>query len=68
MKDKPAHPADNLSLNELIDAVIWETVMEGTAHCGWTDRARGGLVKHIQENVRWALEFKGVAELQKEQE
>jgi hypothetical protein len=43
------------SLQEVVDQVIWEQVMEGTAHCGWTDRAREGLVKSVQESVRWAI-------------
>lgn len=48
----------NCSLEDLCDKVIWESVMENTAHCGWTDRARDGLVKSVQESVKWAIEKK----------
>lgn len=43
------------TLAELVDKVIWESIMEGTAHCGWTDNARDGLVETTQEAVRWAI-------------
>jgi len=46
------------TLQELLDQVIWESVMGGTAHCGWTDRARDGLVKSVQESVQWAIKQK----------
>lgn len=48
----------NVTLQELVDTCIWQSVMEGTAWCGWTDRAREGLIKSVQENVRWAIEQK----------
>jgi hypothetical protein len=43
------------TLEELVNKVIWESAMEGTAHCGWTDRARDNLVKNIQDSVKWAI-------------
>lgn len=43
------------TLNELVDQVIWESIMGVTAHTGWTERARLDLVKHTQESVRWAI-------------
>lgn len=46
------------TMQELVDSCIWQTVMEGTAFCGWTDRARDGLVKSVQDSVRWAIEQK----------
>ena len=46
------------TLQELVDQVIWESLMEGTAHCGWTDRARNGLVRNCQDSVRWATSQK----------
>ena len=48
------------SVERLVKQVIWESIMEGTAWCGWTDGARGGLVRETQHSVLWALEFKGV--------
>lgn len=39
-------------IEEVIKTVIWSTVMEGTAWCGWTDRAREGFVKSVQESVQ----------------
>lgn len=45
-----------LTVRELVDAQIWSSVMEATAWCGWTDRARDGLVKNVQESVQWALD------------
>jgi hypothetical protein len=50
---------ENATLPQLVNTVIWEAIMEGTAHCGWTDRARDGLVKHVQESVQWAMDYKG---------
>lgn len=46
------------SLKELVDSCIWQSVMEATAHCGWTDKARESLVANVQEHVRWAIETK----------
>lgn len=43
------------TLQELVDQCIWESVITGTAYCGWTDNARDNLVKLVQENVRWAI-------------
>lgn len=43
------------TLKELVDQVIWESIMAGTAHCGWTDKARRALVKDTQESVHWAI-------------
>lgn len=43
------------TLEELVDQVIWESVMEGTAHCGWHENARENLVKFVQESVKWAI-------------
>lgn len=55
----PEEPAWKLmTLRELVDSVIWSAVMEGTAWCGWTDNARKGLVTHVQQNVRWAIDEK----------
>lgn len=44
------------TVRELVDSVIWSSVMESTAWCGWTDNARKGLVINVQQNVRWALD------------
>ena len=49
---------EKVTLEELCDKVIWESVMEGTAWCGWTDRARDGLVKSVQDSVKWAINKK----------
>lgn len=49
---------EKASLEELCASVVWFSVMEGTAHCGWTDHARENLVRHVQEQVRWAIERK----------
>lgn len=46
----------SLSLRALVDSAIWSSVMECTAFCGWTERAREGLVKAVQANVKWALD------------
>lgn len=46
------------SVEELCKHVIWENIMEGTAHCGWSQRAREGLVKQTQDGVAWALKTK----------
>lgn len=55
------------NLKELCESVIWTSVMEGTAHCGWTDNARNGLVKSVQESVAWAIDtrFEMTRELKK---
>lgn len=50
--------AEQATLQELVNKVIWESVMGGTAHCGWTDNARDMLVKNVQDSVRWAIEKK----------
>ena len=47
-----------MTLQELVNHCIWESIMAGTAWCGWTQRAREGLVKSTQENVSWAIEQK----------
>lgn len=49
---------EKATLQELVDSAIWSAVMEGTAWCGWTDRAREGLVKQVQESVKWAIDKK----------
>lgn len=54
----------NMSVEELVNTVIWESVMENTAHCGWTINAREGLVRQVQDSVKWALETKGVIKIQ----
>ena len=43
-----------MTREQRLKQTIWETVMEGTAHCGWTDRAREGLVQSVQDAVLWA--------------
>lgn len=43
-----------MTKEEVINQVIWEEIMEGTAHAGWTDKARANLVKLVQYNVQWA--------------
>lgn len=48
----------DVSLEALIERVIWESVMEGTAWCGWTDRARDGLVREVYDSVKWAIDQK----------
>lgn len=48
----------SLPLKELIDHVIWESIMHATAGCGWTDRARHNLVEYVKESVRWAIDQK----------
>lgn len=48
---------------KLVMGSIWATVMEGTAWCGWTDRAREGLLKEVQDSVDWALSEDGEAHL-----
>lgn len=40
---------------ELVEQCIWESIMSGTAHHGWTDNARENLVLSVQESVRWAI-------------
>jgi hypothetical protein len=40
---------------DLVKTAIWQAVMEGTAFCGWTDRAREVLVESVQDSVLWAL-------------
>lgn len=54
------------TLQELVDQVIWETIMGETAWCGWTERARLGLVKRTQEAVRWAISQKLPKDSEKE--
>jgi hypothetical protein len=55
--EKPDEPAwKQMTLRELVDSQIWVSVMEYTAGTGWTDRARDGLVKNVQESVQWALD------------
>lgn len=49
---------EKATLQELVDSCIWQSVMEYTAHTGWTDKAREGLVKQVQKHVRWAIEEK----------
>ena len=49
---------NNATLDELVDSVIWTSIMEFTAHCGWTDKARLGLVEHVREDVRWVINQK----------
>ncbi|CAB4149782.1 hypothetical protein UFOVP558_31 [uncultured Caudovirales phage] len=49
---------DESTLEELVKSCIWQSVMEGTAHCGWTDRAREGLVESVNDSVIWALRQK----------
>lgn len=46
------------TLKELVGSVICGAVLEGTSHCGWTDRARDGLVESITESVFWAIDQK----------
>lgn len=48
------HAGVQMTREQRLKQTIWETVMEGTAHCGWTDRAREGLVKSVQDAVLWA--------------
>lgn len=59
----PQHPiVQKASLIELLDQVVWESFMAGTAHCGWTDHARESLLKEIQSSVHWALDQKQIRE------
>lgn len=48
---------------KLVMGSIWSSVMEGTAWCGWTDNAREGLLKSVQDSVDWALSKDGDAHL-----
>jgi hypothetical protein len=50
------------TLSELTDKVIMETILEATAWCGWTDKARESLVKETQNAVRWAIDMKSPKE------
>jgi hypothetical protein len=52
---------------QLVMANIWSAVMEGTAWCGWTDRARESLVQSVQDSVRWAMGPLGKEYLQQKQ-
>lgn len=49
---------EKATLEELVMNAIWTSVMEGTAHCGWTDRARDGFVNNVQERIKWCFERK----------
>lgn len=49
---------EKATVYELVNSVIWESIMYNTAHCGWTDKARDGLVKDVQDSVKWALDKK----------
>ena len=51
-----------MTLEELVMQVIWSSIMEGTAHCGWTDNARAGLVRNVQDSVKWAFDEKRTPE------
>jgi hypothetical protein len=53
------HPlVENATLKELVNQVIWESVMENTAHQGWSNFSRDTFVKNVQDSVSWALEVK----------
>lgn len=55
---------DKLTFEQLCHKVIWETLMEGTAHCGWTDMARKNLVENMQNSISWAIAKRDVASLE----
>lgn len=46
------------TLKELVHSCLWQSIMEGTAHCGWTDRARDGLFESCWDHVQWAIDEK----------
>lgn len=48
------------TLKELVQRCLWQSIMEGTAHSGWTDRAREGLFKNCWKHVEWAIDEKSV--------
>lgn len=48
-----------MTKEDLLMRIVWQSIMEHTAHCGWTLRARESLVEHTQENVKWALSEAG---------
>ena len=51
---------------ELVNSTIWSSIMEATAWCGWTNNARDNLVKHVQEQVQWALSNEGLEWIKRE--
>lgn len=53
--DQRAQSEGDPSLVEKCNSAIWGAVMEGTAWCGWTDRAREGLVESVQSAVAFAI-------------
>lgn len=54
------------SLKKLCADQIWNSIMENTAWCGWTEKARSNLVDAVVESVHWAIDQKIATEPKKE--